>query len=125
MPDVHAFVDEVAIELDTWPGVEIERRADGTALVRYGNSELGVLYPDKGLAELPFIDVERDELIEHGDAEPATATPESVGVSHDLHGPSDITEVLELFDRRYRDVRGDGPPPESEDPGFTDFNTEP
>jgi hypothetical protein len=125
MPNADAFVDEVAIELDTWPGVQIERRADGTALVTYGNSELGVLYPDQGVAELPFIGVERDELIEHGDAEPATATPESSGVSHELRGPSDITEVLELFDRRYREVRGDDPPRESEDPGFTDFTTEP
>ena len=27
-----AFVDEIANELDTWPGVRIERRADGAAL---------------------------------------------------------------------------------------------
>ena len=38
-----AFVDEVANELDTWPGVRIERRPDGTAVVRYERLELGVL----------------------------------------------------------------------------------
>jgi Family of unknown function (DUF5519) len=112
-----AFVDEVANELDTWPGVHIERRADGAALVRYEHSELGVLYPDRGVAELPFLGPEHDELIEHGDAEPADATPQSSGISHGLHGPADVTAVLELFDRRYRDVRGEEDPYSSADPG--------
>jgi hypothetical protein len=111
-----AFVDEVANELDTWPGVHIERRADGAALVRYEHSELGVLYPDRGVAELPFLGPEHDELIEHGDAEPGETTPESSGVSHSVHGPSDVTAVLQLFDRRYRDVRGEDEPYSSEDP---------
>jgi Family of unknown function (DUF5519) len=116
MARADAFVDEIANELDTWPGVRIERRADGAAVVRYEHSELGVLYRDRGIAELPFMDVEHDELIEHGEAEPAETTPESTGVSHDLHGPSDVTEVLELFDRRYREVRGEDAPYSSEDP---------
>jgi hypothetical protein len=38
-----AFVDEIANELETWPGVRIERRSDGAALVRYELVELGVL----------------------------------------------------------------------------------
>ena len=113
-----AFIDEVANELATWPGVRIGRRADGAALVRYEDSELGVLYPEQGVAELPVLEPEHDELIEHGDAEPAGETPESTGVSHDVHGASDVTEVLELFDRRYRDVRGEDDPYSSEDPGF-------
>ena len=116
MPRSDALVDEIANELATWPGVRIARRTDGAALVLYDDSELGVLYPDRGEVELPFLGPEHDELIEHGDAEPAEATPESVGVSHGVHGPSDITEVLALFDRRYRDVRGEGPPYSSEDP---------
>ena len=116
--DVSAFVDEVANELATWPGVRFERRADGAAVVRYENSELGVLYPDRGVAELPETDREHDILIEHGDAEPAETTPDSSGVSHDLRGPSDITEVLQLFDRRYRDVRGEDEPYTSEDPDY-------
>ena len=111
-----AIVDEVANELATWPGVRIERRADGAAVVSYERSELGVLYPERGAAELPFLQPEHDELIEHGDAEPADVTPESTGVSHDLRGPSDVTEVLELFDRRDREVRGEDEPYSSEDP---------
>lgn len=110
-----AFVDEVANELTTWPGVHIGRREDGAAVVSYERSELGLLYPDRGVAELPFLEPEHDELIEHGDAEPAS---ESSGVSHDLHGPSDVTAVLELFDRRYREVRGEDAPYTSEDPDF-------
>ena len=118
MPDVSAFVDEVANELATWPGVRIERRADGAATVSYEQSELGVLYPDQGVAELPVLDREHDVLIEHGDAEPAELTADSEGVSHTIHGPADITEVLELFDRRYRDVRGEDDPYSSEDPDY-------
>jgi hypothetical protein len=113
-----ALVDEVANELVTWPGVHIERREDGAALVRYEHSDLGVLYPDRGLAELPFLGAERDELIEHGDAEPAELAVDSPGVSHDLHGPSDVTVVLELFDRRYRDLRGEDDSYSSEDPDY-------
>jgi hypothetical protein len=75
-----------------------------------------VLYPEAGVAELPVLAVEHDELIEHGDAEPAEQTPDSTGVSHGVHGPSDVTAVLELFDRRYRDIRGEDEPYSSEDP---------
>ena len=110
------LVDEIANELATWPGVRIEPRRDGSAIVRYEHSELGVLHPDRGVAELPFLGPEHDELIEHGEAEPDVLTPESPGVSHDVHGPADVTEVLELFDRRYRDVRGEDDPYTSEDP---------
>jgi hypothetical protein len=116
--DVSAFVDEIANELRTWPGVRIETHAEGVAAVRYEHSDLGLLYRDRGVVELPVLDVEHDELIEHGEAEPAEETPESSGVSHSLRGPSDVTEVLELFDRRYRDVRGEDEPYSSEDPGY-------
>jgi hypothetical protein len=116
--DVSAFVDEIANELATWPGVRIGRREDGAAVVSYEHSELGVLYPDRGEIELPVLEVEHDELIEHGDAEPAELTADSSGVSHSLRGPSDVTAVLELFDRRYRDVRGEDEPYSSEDPGY-------
>jgi hypothetical protein len=118
VPDVSAFVDQVANELATWPGVRIERRADGAAIVSYERSELGVLYPERGVAELPVLEREHDLLIEHGDAEPADLTPSSTGVSHSIHGPADITEVLELFDRRYRDVRGEDDPYSSQDPDY-------
>ena len=75
MPDVSAFIGEVANELSTWPGVRIGRRDDGAALVRYESVELGVLYPDRGVAELPFLEDEREQLIEHGEAEPADRDP--------------------------------------------------
>jgi hypothetical protein len=116
--DVSALADEIANELVTWPGVRVERREDGAAVVVYEGSQLGLIYPDRGVVELPFLDAEHDELIEHGDAEPAEVTADSSGVSHDLRGPSDVTEVLELFDRRYRDVRGEDGPYTSQDPGY-------
>ena len=111
-----ALVDEVANELNTWPGVRIERREDGAAVVRYEHAELGILYPERGVAELPVVGTEHDELIEHGDAEPGDLTPVASGVSHDVHGPADVTAVLDLFDRRYREVRGEDDPYETEDP---------
>jgi hypothetical protein len=117
MPRSEALIDEIANELATWPGVHIERAADGAARVRYERSVLGLLYPDRGVAELPVLDPEHDELIEEGDAEPAALTPDSSGVSHDVHGPGDITAVLELFDRRYREVRGEDGPYSSDDRG--------
>ena len=101
------LLDEIANELDTWPGVHIERLPDGGALVRYKQEELGVLAPDRGVAELRFAHLEHDELVEHGDAEPAGSMPDSDVVSHQVEGPSDVTGVLELFDRRYREVRGE------------------
>jgi hypothetical protein len=108
------LVDEIANELDSWPGVRIERRGDGAALVRYEHLELGVLDRDRGVVELRFPQPERDELIERGDAEPATSMPDSV--SHAVDGPADVTAALELFDRRYRDLRGEDDPYGSQDP---------
>jgi len=109
-----ALVDEVANELATWPGVHIERGSDDSALIRYERVELGVLRPGRGVAELPTPGPERDDLVEHGDAEPADATPQ--GVAHDIHGPADVTAVLDLFDRRYRNLRGQDDPVSSQDP---------
>ena len=114
-----ALIDEVANELAMWPGIRIERRADGAALVRYQHAQLGVLYPGRGLAELSVLEVEHDELIEHGEAEPAVSSPQSSGVSHQLEGPSDVSAVLDLFDRRYRDIRGEDEPYSSEDPEYS------
>jgi hypothetical protein len=112
MPD-SALVDEVANELETWPGVRIELRPDGVAVALYEQLELGVLDRERGVAELRFPHEERDELVEHGDAEPAA---DDDAVSHDVNGPSDVAAVLALFDRRYRDVRGEGAPYSSQDP---------
>jgi hypothetical protein len=111
-----ALVDEIANELDTWPGVRIARLSDGAALVRYKDLELGVLSPDRGLVELRFSRLEHDELVEHGDAEPADSMPDSEVVSHNVEGPSDVTAVLELFDRRYREVRGEEYPDSVQEP---------
>ena len=116
MSHAAALVDEIANELDTWPGVRIERRSDGAALVRYEHLELGVLDRDRGVVELGFSLPEHDELVEHGDAEPADPTPDSDAVRHDIEGPADVTAVLELFDRRYRDLRGEDDPYSSQDP---------
>ena len=76
-------------------------------MVRYERLELGVLDRDRGVVELSFSQAEHDSLVEHGDAEPVDPAPESRTVAHDVGGPSDVTAVLELFDRRYRDLRGD------------------
>ena len=111
-----ALVDELANELGSWPGVRIAHRADGPAVAYYEELELGVLDRERGVVELPFSTLERDALVEHGDAEPAEPVRAAENVSHSLRGPADLTAALELFDRRYRDLRGDGAPYTSEDP---------
>jgi Family of unknown function (DUF5519) len=111
-----ALVDEIANELDTWPGVRIERRSVDVALVRYEQVEMGVLDRSAGIAELRFPIAARDELVEHGDAEPASPLIDAENVSHDVRGPADVSAVLELFDRRYRELRGEDEPTASSDP---------
>jgi len=115
MSRADALVDEIANELDTWPGVQVERASGGDAVVRYKQEELGVLDADRGVAELRFAHLEHDELIEHGDAEPADSDADFELVRHDVEGPSDVTAVLELFDRRYREVRGEDYPDSVQD----------
>jgi hypothetical protein len=110
------LVDELANELDTWPGVRIVVRGPDEALVLYEQHELGVLRRERGLAELRFAHVEHDHLVERGDAAPRDLAPESGWVTHSVDGPSDVTAGLELFDRRYRELRGDAEPFSSEDP---------
>lgn len=111
MADTDALVDEVANELVTWPGVHVERRSDGAAVIRYDDIPLGILHVESALAQIPESEDERERLIEHGDAEEADVA----GATHEIRGPSDVTEVLELFDRRYRDVRGEDEPYSSEE----------
>jgi hypothetical protein len=113
-----ALVDEVANELETWPGVWLERQSPSLVVVSYEDIALGVLDRERGLAELHFADPERDEIAEHGEALPATpADDDADNVSHDVRGPSDVSAVLALFDRRYRDVRGEDEPYSSSDAG--------
>jgi hypothetical protein len=113
VPHPAALVDEIANELATWPGVSIDRQTEDTALVRYEQRDLGLLDRDRGVVELHFSLPEHDELVKHGDAEPSDSAPGSV--SHAVEGPSDVTAVIELFDRRYRDLRGDDNSYSSED----------
>ena len=82
----------------------------------YERLALGILDRARGVVELGVSHSEHDELIEHGDAQPDPSKPYSDSVSHDLRGPSDVTAVLELFDRRYRDLRGEDDPYSSQDP---------
>jgi len=116
MPDT-ALVDEVANELETWPGVRIERVSEREVIVHYEQLQLGVLDSEHATAELRFSKAERDELVEHGDAEPIASLAYPDVVAHEINGPSDVTAVLELFDRRYRDLRGEDEPYTSRDSG--------
>lgn len=117
MPHPQALVDEVANELETWPGVWLERQSPSLVVVSYEDIALGVLDRDRGVAELHFADPERDEITEHGEALPQAPADEGENVSHDVRGPSDVSAVLELFDRRYRNVRGEDDPYSSSDAG--------
>ena len=76
-----------------------------------------MLDEQRGVAELRFAGPERDALVEHGDAAPAEPLLDAENATHDVRGPSDITAVLELFDRRFRDLRGEDEPYSSRDAG--------
>jgi hypothetical protein len=114
--DAAALVAEIANELDSWPGVGVERETPDVVLVRYERLELGLLDTERAVAEVRFSPSERDELVEHGDAEPVPPSGHAENVSHEIRGPSDVTAVLELFGRRYRDLRGEDDPYSSIDP---------
>jgi hypothetical protein len=108
-------VDEVANEVNTWPGVHIERLSPSVTVARYEQLDLGTFDTDRGVVEVRFTPAEVEDLVEHGNVEPpAPSEPELV--SHELHGPADVTAALELLDRRYRDLRGEDDPYTSEDP---------
>jgi hypothetical protein len=111
-----ALIDEIVSELDTWPGVHAERRSEDLIAVRYEHLDLGTLDRSSGVAELHFSPAERDELVEHGDAEPTYPSHDAVNVGHDVRGPADVEAVLTLFRRRYRDLRGEDDPYRSQDP---------
>ena len=110
-----AQVDEIANELETWPGVRIERVSTSEVIVHYEKLQLGILDSERAIAELRFSKAEHDELVEHGDAEPVASLAYPDVVAHEINGPSDVTAVLELFDRRYRDLRGEDEPYTSRD----------
>jgi hypothetical protein len=110
------LVDELANELDTWPGVQIVNAGPDDARVVYERYEFGILHRDAGVAELRLSHPEHEELIEDEEAAPRDPDPASNWVSHSVEGPSDVSAVLELFDRRYRDLRGEDEPYSSEDP---------
>jgi hypothetical protein len=110
-----ALVDEIANELDAWPGVNIELQSSSTALVRYENLVLGTLDRERGVAQILVSPPEYDDLIEHGDAEPSDPVAGHESVGHSVEGPSDVTEVLNLFDSRYRELRGEDEPYSSSD----------
>ena len=115
MSRADALVDEIANELDTWPGVKIELQSPSTALVRYETLVLGVLDRDRGVAQILVSPPEYSELTERGDAEPSDPVAGHESVGHAVEGPSDVTAVLGLFDGRYRELRGEDEPYSSSD----------
>jgi hypothetical protein len=111
-----ALIDEIVNELDSWPGVHAERRSQDLIVVHYEHLDLGALDRNSGVAELHFSPAERDELVEHGDAEPTYPSHNAANVRHDVRGPADVEAVLALFRRRYSDLRGEDDPYSSQDP---------
>jgi hypothetical protein len=116
MPHPTELVDELANELATWPGVRIVSEAPDDARVLYERYEFGILHRERGVAELRVSHPEHEQLVDGEEAEPRDSDPASNWVSHAVEGPSDVTAVLELFDRRYRDLRGEDEPYSSQDP---------
>ena len=99
MTDVSAIVDDVANELATWPGVHIERRADGAAVVRYENP----LYMAEDAAAADLLAGGRLQLgVSRGSPEPAYRGAEAFGYSVD---PEEARAKTALFRAA---IAGDG-----------------
>ena len=115
VPGADAFIEEIVSEMDSWPGVHAERRSQELIVLLYEQLELGALDRRSGVAMLHFAPAEREDLVERGDAEPVYPSQTDANVSHELRGPADVEAVLELFRRRYRDLRGEDDPFSSQD----------
>ena len=116
MPDVSAFVDEVASELNMWPGVRIEG-ARTVPPCAHEQLELGVLTETAASPSCP-------SSVPSTTSSSSTATPRRPRPLPIPTGSATTCTTFgrgrraELFDRRYRDVRGEGNPYSSEDLEF-------
>jgi len=91
-------------EILKWPGITAEPNRFGGIEFLVNKKEMGHLHGEK-LADLPFPDETRKELVASGRALPHHIYPESGWVSYWIRNSDDIPAVLELFEIQYERLR--------------------
>ena len=97
---MHGAHDTIQKTVGGWDGVTAHPHRFGGVEFRLGKVELGHLHGDQ-LADLPFPKKIRDELVDHGRAQPHHVLPSSGWVSRPIHDGSDIDDVIALFRLNY------------------------
>ena len=104
---------QIEREVLNWPGVSKEESEGGTSgagfrippatVFRLGRRHLGhVHHNEGGLADFSFPKEVREDLIQSRRAIPHPAFPDSrTDVSHEVRGPEDAAQVVELFRASY------------------------
>ncbi len=91
-------------EVLKWPGITAEPNRFGGIEFLVNKKEMGHLHGEK-LADLPFPNETRKELVASGRALPHHIYPESGWVSYWIRNSDDIPAVLELFEIQYERLR--------------------
>jgi Luciferase len=91
-------------ELLCWPGVTAGRHRFGGRAFHVGKIEIGHLHRSH-VADLPFPQAIRDELVSSGKVSRHHHLPDSGWVSFYIRDKTDIPAVLALFRRNYERIQ--------------------
>lgn len=98
------ITETIEDEVLKWPGITAEPNRFGGIEFLVNKKEMGHLHGEK-LADLPFPDETRKELVASGRALPHHIYPESGWVSYWIRNSNDIPAVLKLFEIQYKRLR--------------------
>ena len=98
------ITETIKDEVLKWPGITAEPNRFGGIEFLVNKKEMGHLHGEK-LADLPFPDEIRKELVASGRALPHHIYPESGWVSYWIRNSNDIPAVLKLFEIQYERLR--------------------
>jgi hypothetical protein len=88
----------------SWPGVSCNPSRFGGVEFRVNRRDMGHIHGEK-LADLPFPNKIRKDLIAAGKALPHIIYPESMWVSYFVHSEEDISAIVELFRFQYNRLK--------------------
>lgn len=94
-------------EVSGWPEVEAKPHRFGGVEFRVNGREIGHLHGDR-LADLPFPQKVREELVEAGRAKLHHVLPQTGWVSYPIRGEEDVAGAIELFRMNYERVMARG-----------------
>jgi Family of unknown function (DUF5519) len=95
-----AITETIKKKILSWPGVTSNTYRFGGIEFRVNKRDMGHIHGDK-LADLPFPNTIRKNLIASGKALPHIIYPESMWVSYFINSEEDISQIVELFRLQY------------------------